>query len=97
MPDINQIFFNHKELLELLIKKANVHEGKWMLAANFGFTAANLGPTPDQLAPGAMVALLQMGIAKAGPETPDFAILDAAKVNPATKSKEKPTPRKGKA
>lgn len=86
MPEVNQIFFNHKELLELLIKKSDVHEGKWTLAINFGFNAGNFGPSPDQLSPGAIVAVTQVGIARAPAETPEQAMLDAAIVNPAMAS-----------
>jgi hypothetical protein len=82
MPEVNQIFFSHKEVLELLIKKAGVHEGKWVLAANFGFTAGYFGPSPDQLSPGAVVAVTQLGITRAPPDSPEQAILDAAIVNP---------------
>jgi hypothetical protein len=85
MPEVNQIFFTHKELLDLLIKKADIHEGKWMLAANFGFAAANLGQ-PEQVVPGAAVALLAMGIQRAAPDSPPSMVADAAEVNPAKPS-----------
>jgi hypothetical protein len=83
MAEMTQIFFSHKEVLELLIKKAAVHEGKWVLAANMGFTAGNFGPGPDQIAPGAIVTVLQLGITRAAPDTPEPMTLDAAVVNPA--------------
>jgi hypothetical protein len=52
MPEVNQYLFNHKELLELMIKKADVHEGKWIVMANLGFSPGNFGPSPDQMSPG---------------------------------------------
>jgi hypothetical protein len=82
MPEINQIFFTHKELLELLIKQAGVHEGRWILSAAFGFTAGNFGPAPEQMAPGAIVAITQVGIQRAARDTPDAMAMDAAVVNP---------------
>jgi hypothetical protein len=82
MPEVNQIFFSNKELLELLIRKADVHEGKWVLAVNFGFSAGNFGPAADQLSPGGVVAMMQAGIQRAVPETPDGMSIDAAVVNP---------------
>jgi hypothetical protein len=82
MPEVNQIFFTHRELLEMLIKKADLHEGKWVLSANFGFSAGNFGPAPDQLSPGAIVAIIALGIQRAAAETPEAATLDAAVVNP---------------
>jgi hypothetical protein len=84
MPEVNQIFFGHKEVLEQLIRKAGVHEGKWMLAVNFGFSAGNFGPGPDQLSPGAVVTVLSVGIQRAGPDTPEPATLDAAVINPSS-------------
>jgi len=86
MPEINQYNFTHKELLESLIKKAGVHEGKWQLIANFAFGAANVGPTPEQLIPGAFVGVTHLGIVKATPESPEALTLDAAVVNPASSS-----------
>jgi hypothetical protein len=82
MPEVNQLFFSHKEVLELLIKKAGIHEGKWVLSANFGFSTGNFGPSPDQFSPGAIVALVSLGIAKAIPEAPEQMVMDAAVVNP---------------
>jgi hypothetical protein len=82
MPAINQIFFTHKELLEILIKQAGVHEGKWIVSAGFGFTAGNFGPGPGQMVPGAIVAITQVGIQRAAPDTPEEMTLDAAVVNP---------------
>jgi hypothetical protein len=82
MPEANQYLFNHKELLEVLIKQAGVHEGKWVIMASFGFSPGNFGPSPDQMAPGAVVAVLQIGIQRATSETPDAMSLDAAVVNP---------------
>jgi hypothetical protein len=82
MPEVNQILFNHRELLEILIKQAGVHDGKWMIAVNFGFGPGSFGPAPDQMAPGAVVAVLQIGISRAAAETPEPMTLDAAVVNP---------------
>jgi hypothetical protein len=89
MPEVNQLFFTHKEVLEVLIKKADVHEGKWMLSANFGFTAGNFGPGPDQLSPGAIVAIVGVGITRAAADTPEQATLDAGVVNPAGSKRKK--------
>ena len=43
MPEVNQLFFQHKEIVELLIKKADIHDGKWVLAVNLGFLLETLG------------------------------------------------------
>ena len=87
MPEANQFTFTNKELLELLIKKAGVHEGRWILMTNFGITPGNFGPSPDQFSPGVAVVINQMGIQRAQPETPEPMSLDAAVVNPRTTRK----------
>jgi hypothetical protein len=89
MPEVNQLFFAHREVLELLIKKANVHEGRWMLAVNFGFSAGNFGPGPDQILPGALLSVLGIGMQRAAAETPEVMTLDAAVVNPTPAKKKK--------
>jgi len=82
MPEANQYTFRHKELLEILIKQAGVHEGRWIIMMGFGFTAGNFGPDDEHLSPGAIVGVTAVGIQKAGPDSPDGMVLDAAVVNP---------------
>jgi hypothetical protein len=86
MPEANQFLFSNHELLELLIKQAGVHKGRWILMTNFGFSAANFaanfGAAEAQIAPGAAIVVNQMGIQLAPAGTPDSASLDAAVVNP---------------
>jgi hypothetical protein len=89
MPQPNQYVFTNKELLEVLIKAAGVHEGRWVLMTNFGFTAANMGPSPEQFAPGAVVVINQMGIQRAQSDTPEQMGLDAAVVNPAPEKRQR--------
>ena len=84
MPEVNQYLFTNKELLDLLIKQAGVHEGRWMLAISFGFSAGNFGPSNEQMSPGAAVLINQVGIQRALPEAPEALSVDAAVVNPAT-------------
>jgi hypothetical protein len=86
MPEANQIMFTHRERLELLVRQAGVHEGKWAIMANFGFSPGNFGPAPDQMAPGTVVVVLQMGIQRATAGTPEPMTVDAAVINPAPKT-----------
>ena len=83
MPEVSQVFFQHKEMVELLIKKADLHEGKWMLSVNFGFSPGNFGSTPEQAAPGVIVVVLGVGLLRAAQDTPDALQVDASVVNPA--------------
>jgi hypothetical protein len=52
--------------------------------AVFNFGAANFGPAPDQVMPGAIVGLGQIGIQRAAAETPIEITVDAAEINPAS-------------
>jgi hypothetical protein len=85
MSEVNhQIFFQHRDIAELLIKKAGLHDGKWILSVNFGFSPGNFGATPEQAAPGVVVVVMGIGLAQASPESPAALQVDASVVNPAT-------------
>jgi hypothetical protein len=86
MPEIEQYKFKHKEVVELLIKSAGLHEGKWQLALEFGLAALNMGPSPDEVVPGAAVAVVSIGLQRANPESPPALVADAAVVNPALRT-----------
>jgi len=85
----NQHIFTFQELLTLMVKARDIHEGLWGLHVKFGLQAANVkaGPTPDEalLLPTALLPLLEMGISPVK-ELHDLAV-DAAKVNPAPKKR----------
>lgn len=93
MPEASQYSFSHKELVELMIKKANIHEGTWMMMVTFAFGALNGGPTPDQVMPTGMVGVQSIGIQKAPPDSPAPLVVDAAQVNPASSGKRRPSSR----
>jgi hypothetical protein len=84
MPEINSYSFKYHEVIEALIKKAGLHEGKWQLTMTFGLAAANMGPNQEELVPGAAVAVTSIGLQKATSESPDALTADAAAVNPAS-------------
>lgn len=84
MPEPSQYVFKHRELVEIMIKRAGVHEGKWMLLANFGLAAVNSGPNEDEIMPTAVVPLQSLGIQRAAPDSPKSLVVDAAEVNPAS-------------
>ena len=84
MAEVNQIVFSHRELIELLIKKAGVHEGKWGLILNMNVATGLVG-TPEQAAPGVIVSIPNIGIQRTPPDAPEVAgnvSVDAAQVNP---------------
>jgi hypothetical protein len=87
MPEANQYLFSNKELLELLIKQADLHEGRWTLMANFGVSPGSIGPTPEQAAPGVAIFVSQIGITRAQKDTPEAISADATIVNSRQSSK----------
>jgi hypothetical protein len=84
MPEISSYTFKYKEVLEALIKKADLHEGKWQITMTFGLAAANMGPSSEEVVPGAAVAVTSIGLTKATPESPEALTADAVVVNPAS-------------
>ena len=72
--------FDHKEIVETLIKKQGLHEGLWMIYVEFGLGAINAGPSDDQLLPAAIVPIVKIGLQKG--EKENSLTVDAAKVNP---------------
>ena len=83
MPASNPRVFNHKQLLEALVKEAGIHSGKWTLRANFGCIPGNFGPSADKISPGLAIALIDVGLIPAAADHPESMVIDAAKVNPA--------------
>jgi hypothetical protein len=83
MPEVNQLFFQHKEVVELLIRRADLHDGKWVLSLNFGLSPGNFGITPEQAVPGVVVAVTGIGLIRGGSDTPEALQVDASVVNPA--------------
>jgi hypothetical protein len=80
MPEFSQILFSHREIVEILIKKQDIHEGIWGLYVKFGLNAANIGPTQTDVVPAAVLGVLEIGLQKFEQES-NIAI-DASKVNP---------------
>ena len=93
MPEANQYSFSHKEIVELMIKKTGLHEGKWMMLVNFGFGAVNGGPTLDQVMPTAIVGVQVIGLQRAPVDAPEALTVDAAIVNPVSTEKKPPSKR----
>jgi hypothetical protein len=89
MAEASQFTFTHKELVEALIKKADLHEGKWMLLVNFGFAAINGGPSADQMVPAAVATIQNIGIQRAPVDAPPSLVADATEVNPGVAPKPK--------
>jgi hypothetical protein len=84
MPESTQLAFKYQEVLEALIKQADLHEGKWQLVMTFGLAALNMGPNADEVVPAAAVAVSGISLQRATKDSPPALTADAALVNPAS-------------
>ena len=86
MPEADQYSYNHKELVELLVKDAGIHDGEWMLSVQMGFSALNIGPEGGHN-PAGIVMFNKIGIQRVPDNAtrPAELVVDAAKVNPRRK------------
>ena len=82
---VGRYVYTSNELVEMLIKHTNLHEGRWTLMVNFGITAGSFGPSADKPAPGVAVMIGQVGIQRAPENAVEGSWLDAAIVNPKPK------------
>lgn len=91
---VQEFNFTHKEVVEALIKQQGLHEGIWMLNIRFGIGAINVqsqeGEQSDAV-PAAVVPIAGIGLRNV--PTLSSLALDAAQINPATKTSK---PSKGK-
>lgn len=98
MAELEQITFTYKEVVEALLKHhGSIHEGIWGVYIRFGIKGANMGMSPDDVLPTAILPVLQIGLQRF-PEENNLSV-DAAKVNPGRQSgrQSKPTSRRPKA
>lgn len=87
MPEINQYSVKPRELVELIIKAAGIHEGRWWLNINFGISPGNFGPSENEVVPGIAIAVQTVGVQREMPGVvaPPALVVDAAVVNPGPK------------
>lgn len=75
-----QYIYSYKELVEILVKHQNIHEGIWGLYIKFGLNALNIGPNRIEIMPAAIVPVVELGIQIFKEE--NNLTVDASKVNP---------------
>ena len=82
MGEITNYKFDFKEIVEVLIKKENIHEGIWGIYLEFGIQGANINTTPekDTFLPAAIVPVVKIGIQRL--EKENNLAVDASKINP---------------
>jgi hypothetical protein len=84
MAEASQFTFSLKEVTKALIKEQRLHEGKWVIALEFGLGAGLFGPEPNELRPSALVAVQKVLLARHPEKAPLHGlVVDAAEVNPA--------------
>lgn len=84
--------YSLKDLLELLLREHDIHEGLYDIATEFQIAAGAVGPSQDQLLPGAIIGLSRVGIMKVdklGPNTVDAAIVNPKKTLPKPRTNNK--------
>lgn len=90
MSDPAPNFLNHADVVTLLIKELDIHEGIWSLALELQFGALTVGQDEQSLYPAGLVSVKSIGLTKAVKE--NNISVDAARVNPKPKkSKAKTT------
>jgi|GEM_PF-1696232 len=88
MTEKTKFEFTNKELVALMLKAQNIHEGNWALSANLAFSAMNIGQLPNgsDASPAGVVAVVGLAIERVSEQLP-FSV-NAAEANP------KPQPKK---
>ena len=83
MAEIKQISYSNRDLLILMLKDQEIHNGNWVLNASFKFAAMNMGQNLDgtDAAPSAIATLAGFSLEKVDESLP-FSV-NAAEVNPA--------------
>lgn len=78
-----QRMFSHRDLLEMLVKRAGLHKGRHQLVIAFAFGASNFKDNEGKAMPAATALVAGVGLMEAQPDSPDDLVIDAAEVNPA--------------
>lgn len=87
MAEATQYLFDYAEILEDLIRKQGIHEGKWRLIFELGFAATSVNTTESApgshlaFRPAGIVLIQKVGILRTEGEL-DNLTLDASVVNP---------------
>ena len=95
MAEPTQFLFTHKEVVTALIRQQGLRTGKWRLTVNFGFGAANVGPTEAELNPAAIATVNAIGLQLAAETDNSNLCVDAATVD-APKAAPKAAPAKAR-
>lgn len=86
MAEVNQYTVSLRELIVMILKANDIHEGQWALSIGFQIGIGTFGQTPETTYPGAAVSVSNIGIQRHPPGAPTTGpgviVVDAAQVNP---------------
>jgi hypothetical protein len=82
MAEVSQYTFSWSEVTEALIKKQNIHEGKWMAVIEFAVTGGVVGQEPPDARPGLVAMANSIQLVRAQPTSAAHLVIDASQVNP---------------
>jgi hypothetical protein len=80
MAEAKLFAYGLKEIAELLVRDRGITEGHWGVYVKFGLQAGNVGPSPKELFPAAIVPLMEFGIQRF--DEPNALTVDAAQLQP---------------
>lgn len=76
----SEFYYDIKELVAMFLKDAEIHEGLWMIQAQFVMAGGNFGPSENEILPGALVGVQKVGVKRVQEKGP--MVFDAAELNP---------------
>lgn len=84
MAEPSTYSFDLNEVTTALIKQQGIHDGSWILAVEFNFGAAFVGPNKDAIRPAAVVQVNKLQLVRQTEISEGQPIgVDAARINPA--------------
>lgn len=78
-----------EDLIGVLIKHNNLHEGLYVLSVEMRIAIGAVGPNAESLIPGAIVGVSGVGLTKVETPTVGIKYIDAALFNPKAKPRKK--------
>ncbi len=83
MTDTNKpaIKLSITEIGKLLIREAKLHEGRFEVSVGFKVGVGVVGPTKEDLLPGALFGVQDIGLMRVADDAEGPMILDAAEIN----------------
>jgi hypothetical protein len=94
MAEAIQYMFDHREVVELLVKQQGLHEGEWMLSLELVQAAATVpGPDGKSIFPAALSMVQRIGLKKHD-GAPSNLTVNAAEVNPLPSAAKRGTEQK---